>query len=133
MKIKINWKKFGICCAVAAAVAVGTAFARGIAGTEDAKTFFMFLSDAFFVSGDMMLIAGGLVWTADRGVADGLGYGMSRLFRRHGTKFEEKQETYSEYRERKHAKKTQVLEIILCGILMLSAALILLLPYSFQD
>ena len=81
--MKISGKKLLIILAIACAIAIGIAFARGIAQAEG-QDVLRCLSDAFFVSGALILLSGGLVWCADNGVADGLTYGVSRLFRRRG-------------------------------------------------
>ena len=126
--MRISGKKLLIILAIACAIAIGIAFARGIAQAEG-KDVLRCLSDAFFVSGALILLSGGLVWCADNGVADGLTYGVSRLFRRRGVHYEEKRETYSEYRERKHAKKLKVAEFILAGGIFVLLSILTLIPY----
>ena len=67
--MKIAVKKLLIILAAATAIAIGIAFARGIVQAEG-KDVLRCLSDAFFVSGALVLLSGGLVWCADNGVAD---------------------------------------------------------------
>lgn len=126
--MKIAVKKLLIILAAATAIAIGIAFARGIAQAEG-KDVLRCLSDAFFVSGALVLLSGGLVWCADNGVADGLTYGASRLFRRRGVHYEEHRETYSEYRERKHTKKLRIAEFLIGGGIYLLLSVLILIPY----
>ena len=126
--MKISGKKMLIVLAIACAIAIGVAFARGILNAEG-KDVLRCLSDAFFVSGALIILSGGLVWCADNGVADGLTYGASRLFKRRGVHYEENRESYSEYKERKHAKKLKVAEFILAGGVFLLLSILTLIPY----
>ena len=125
----ISKKKISILAIISAAIVIAVAFLRGIVGAEG-KDVLRCLCDAFFVGGALIVIAGSLVGTADQGVADGLGYGVSRFFRRRGTNYDEKRETYSEYKERKHSKKVQVAEFFICGGTLLLVSLILMLIYG---
>ena len=126
--MKISGKKMLIVLAIACAIAIGVAFARGILNAEG-KDVLRCLSDAFFVSGALILFSGVIVWCADNGVADGLTYGASRLFKRRGVHYEENRESYSEYKERKHAKKLKVAEFILAGGVFLLLSILTLIPY----
>ena len=126
--MKISGKKLLIILGIACAITIGIAFARGILQAEG-KDVLRCLSDAFFVSGALILLSGGLVWCADNGVADGLTYGAGRIFKRRGVHYEEKRETFSEYRERKHAKKLKVAEFILAGGVFILLSMLILVPY----
>ena len=126
--MKISGRKMLIILAIACAIAIGTAFSRGIVHAEG-KDVLRCLSDAFFVSGALILFSGIIVWCADNGVADGLTYGASRIFKRRGVHYEEKRESYSEYKERKHAKKLKVAEFILAGGIFILLSILTLIPY----
>ncbi|MBO4410320.1 MAG: DUF3899 domain-containing protein [Spirochaetales bacterium] len=128
--MKINGRKLVVLLIISAALFTGTAFLRGVLKAESSRDVVRCLSDAAFVAGVVMSVAGGLMWTADQGVADGLGYGVSRIFRKRGRNFEENNESYSEYRERKHSKKIRVAEFIICGGIFIVLALVLLIPYG---
>ena len=130
--MKVNRKKLLILILVATAVFTAVLFVRGVVNSSGAKDMFRCASDAAFVSGVAMLVVGGLMWTADQGVADGVTYGVSKLFKRRSLDYEDKKESYSEYKERKHAKKINVAEFFICGGIYVALALILLIPYSFS-
>ena len=101
----LSGKKLAVLAGISAAIVVAVSFFRGIAHAEG-RDVLRCLCDGFFVGGALVLIAGTLVWTADQGVADGLGYSVSRFFRRRGPNYDDRRETYSEYKERKHYRKT---------------------------
>lgn len=128
--MKINGRKLVVLLIISAALFTGAVFLRGVLKAEGAADVLRCFSDAAFVAGVVMLVAGGLMWTADQGVADGLGYGASLIFRKRGRNFEENRESYSEYKERKHTKKIRVAEFIICGGVFIALALALLIPYE---
>ena len=128
MKISVSGKKLLIVLAITLAISIGIAFARGIVHAEG-NDVLRCLSDAFFVGGALITLTGGLLWCADNGVADGLTYGASRIFKRRGVHYEEKKETFSEYRERKHAKKIRIAEFFISGGSFLLLSVLILIPY----
>ncbi len=129
--MKIDRKKLLVLCIISAAVFVAVLFLRGVTGAQGARDVLRCASDAAFVAGTIMLVTGGLMWTADQGVADGLTYGVGRFFKRRGVNYEDRRESYSEYKERKHSKKIKVAEFFISGAIFVVIALILLIPYSF--
>jgi len=128
--MKINRNKLIVLIIISAALAAGVLFLRGVLKAEGPRDVLRCASDACFVSGVIMAVAGGLMWTADQGVADGLTYGFSRFFTRRGPGYEDRRESYSEYRERKHAKKIRVAEFLISGGIFIALALLLLIPYG---
>ncbi len=128
MKISVSGKKLLIILVITLAITIGIAFARGLVHAQG-RDVLRCLSDAFFVGGALTTLVGGLLWCADNGVADGFTYGASRLFRRRGAHYEENKETFSEYRERKHAKKIRISEFLICGGAFLLLSVLVLIPY----
>ena len=128
--MKINGRKLILLFGITLAAAVAVLFLRGVVKAQGPKDVLRCASDACFVSGVVMAVIGGLVWTADQGVADGLTYGFSRFFTRRGPGYEDRRESYSEYRERKHAKKLHVAEFLISGGVFIALALLLLIPYE---
>ncbi len=125
----LSGKKLAVLAGISAAIVVAVSFFRGIAHAEG-RDVLRCLCDGFFVGGALILIAGTLVWTADQGVADGLGYSVSRFFRRRGPNYDDRRETYSEYKERKHSKKVHVAEFFICGGILLVVSIILMIIYG---
>lgn len=125
----LSGKKVAILVGISLAIVIAVAFLRGIAQAEG-RDVLRCLCDGFFVGGALLLIAGTLVWTADQGVADGLGYSVSRFFRRRGPNYDDRRETYSEYKERKHSKKVHVAEFFICGGSLLAVSIILMIIYG---
>ncbi|MCF0262341.1 MAG: DUF3899 domain-containing protein [Sphaerochaetaceae bacterium] len=126
--MKIKSKKLIICYVVCLVLSIIVAFVRGIVGVKESSDLFLILSDSFFTSGALMLIAGGLVWTNSQGVSDGLTYSVSRFFGRRGTGYEDnRRESFAEYRERKHANSASVIEFMISGLSFVAIALVLML------
>ena len=125
----LSGKKLAVLAGISAAIVVAVSFFRGIAHAEG-NDVLRCLCDGFFVGGALILIAGTLVWTADQGVADGLGYSLSRFFRRRGPNYDDRRETYSEYKERKHSRKVHVAEFFICGGILLAVSIILMIIYG---
>ena len=128
--MKINGRKLILLLGITFAAAVGILFLRGVVKAQGPKDVLRCASDACFVSGVIMAVIGGLIWTADQGVADGLTYGFSRFFTRRGPGYEDRRESYSEYRERKHSKKIRVAEFLVSGGVFIGLALVLMIPYE---
>ena len=128
--MKINGRKLILLLCISLAAAVAVLFLRGVLKAEGPRDILRCASDACFVSGVVMGVIGGLVWTADQGVADGLTYGFSRFFTLRGPGYEDRRESFSEYRERKHSKKTRVAEFLISGGVFIALALLLLIPYE---
>ena len=128
--MKINGRKLILLLCITLAAAIAVLFLRGVLKAEGPKDILRCASDACFVSGVVMGVVGGLIWTADQGVADGLTYGFSRFFTRRGPGYEDRRESFSEYKERKHSKKIRVAEFLISGGVFIALALLLLIPYE---
>lgn len=129
--MKVSGKRFLVCIAVCLVLSVVLMFVRGIARADSVRTALLCLSDAFFVPGALMILAGALVWVNSKGVADGLGYSVGRFFSRRGPGYEEnRRESYSEYKERRHSKKPCVAEMLLTGLAFTAVSVVLTLVFS---
>ena len=115
MQIKINKTKLLISFGVCAVITIAVLLIKGVFSAETTKDTVMILSDAFFLGGTMLLVVAGLVWASDNGVSDGIGYSFSKLFNLRKKDYEEHKESYSEYKERKHGKKSSVIEFLISG------------------
>ena len=126
---KLNNIKLLICFGVGLVVAVALLFIKGVFSVETAKETFMILSDAFFFAGAMLLIAAGLVWASDNGVSDGIGYSFSKLFNLRKRDYEDHKESYSEYKERKHTKKSSIVEFLISGMNFVAISVVFFVIY----
>ncbi|MBP5462438.1 MAG: DUF3899 domain-containing protein [Lachnospiraceae bacterium] len=75
-------------------------------------------SDAFFVVGGFTFCLGMLLWASGEGSFDMIGYAISTFF---GTKYAGKHETYLEYKERKHDRRTDVCRYVIIPAILLVA------------
>ena len=126
---KLDKIKFLICFGVGLVVAVALLFIKGVFSAETTKETFMILSDAFFFAGAMLLIAAGLVWASDNGVSDGIGYSFSKLFNLRKRDYEDHKESYSEYKERKHTKKSSIVEFLISGMNFVAISVVFFVIY----
>ena len=126
---KINNIKLLICFGVGLVIATALLLIKGVFSAETAKETFMILSDAFFVGGALLLVTAGLVWASDNGVSDGIGYSFSKLFNLRKRDYEEHKETYSEYKDRKHARKSSVVEFLISGVCFVAISIVFLVIY----
>ena len=126
---KLDKIKLLICFGVGLVVAVALLFIKGVFSAETAKETFMILSDAFFFAGAMLLIAAGLVWASDNGVSDGIGYSFSKLFNLRKRDYEDHKESYSEYKERKHTKKSSIVEFLISGMNFVAISVVFFVIY----
>lgn len=129
MQIKINKTKLYICFGVSLAITIAVLVIKGIFSSTTVKETAMILSDSFFLGGALILVVAGLVWASDHGVSDGIGYSFSKLFSLRKRDYEEKKESYSEYKDRKHARKSSVIEFLISGLSFVLISIIFLLIY----
>ena len=129
MQIKVNKTKLLICFGVSAVITIAVLLIKGVFSAETTKEMVMILSDAFFLGGALILVVAGLVWASDNGVSDGIGYSFSKLFNLRKRDYEEHKESYSEYKDRKHAKKSSVIEFLISGVSFVFISVVFLLIY----
>ena len=129
MQIKVNKTKLLICFGVSAVITIAVLLIKGVFSAETTKEMVMILSDAFFLGGALILVVAGLVWASDNGVSDGIGYSFSKLFNLRKRDYEEHKESYSEYKDRKHSKKSSVIEFLISGVSCVFISVVFLLIY----
>ena len=88
-------------------------------------------SDGFFVAAALLLGWGGLRWAVAGGAVDGLGYSMKTLKDRllPNPRYQ-RQESFADYRMRKHAKDTSPAPLLLGGMVHLVISVALVLAYT---
>ena len=123
-------KKFLIESAVGVVVSILLSFLLGLFDTQGTADVLRILSDAFFVSAAMFLVTGGITFTVNGGVMDGLGFAAKTGIARVKRDFETSKISFAEYREERERKAKSPAASLLAGALLLVIALILLAFYN---
>ena len=123
-------KKFLVTTGIGIVLAMLVAWGQGLFGAATAVDVCRILSDGFFVAGALLLAAGGLIWTSNGGVFDGLGFTFKTLFARVRSDYEHNRMTYAEYREAREKKNTSPKHMLLAGVVHAGIALIFMFVYS---
>lgn len=123
-------RKFLIDAGVGLGLAALVCVIQGLfkAGTE--ADVLRILCDGFFTAAMLLLAAGGLQWTCNGGVLDGLGFTFSRGIARMRRDFETSHMSFAEYREKREKKARTPKYLLLAGACHLVIALILFTAYS---
>jgi len=123
-------KKFLIDLAIGLTMAAALAFMMGVARADEAADVLRILSDAFFVSAAAFLVVGGITFTVNGGVMDGLGFATKTGIARIRRDFETSKQTFAEYREERESKAKSPKSSLLAGAVLLMIALGLLMAYD---
>ena len=123
-------KKVLIDLAIGLVLAVALAFFMGVAQGQGAADVLRILSDAFFVSAAMYLAAGGITFTVNGGVMDGLGFAAKTGIARIKRDFETSKQSFAEYRQERESKAKSPKASLLAGAVLLVVAFGLLMAYN---
>jgi len=123
-------KKFLIESAVGVVVSILLSFLLGLFDAQNSADTLRILSDAFFVSAAVFLVSGGITFTVNGGVMDGLGFAAKTGIARVKRDFETAKISFAEYREERERKAKSPAASLLAGALLLVIALILLAFYN---
>lgn len=104
-------------------------YVTGLFQAEGLKDILRILSDGFFVAAALLLGSGGLVWTYNGGVMDGLGFSFKTLLDRMRGDYHERRQTFMEYRENREAKASSPKYLLLSGLVHLVLAILAVLVY----
>ncbi len=96
----------------------------GVFQAESLKDLFRLISDGFFIVAALMLCYGGLVWTYNGGVMDGLGYSIKTLISRVSPGYEDNKVSFAEYREQREKKTRSPKATIVAGLILMVPACI---------
>lgn len=124
------WKKYLTDLCIGAVLAVSLCAMLGLFGAENAADTFRILSDGSFVAGFLFLCMGGLTFTRNGGVMDGLAYTFKTALARMRSDFETARMTFAEYRQERESKETSPLPSVLAGLTYLVLAVVFLLVYN---
>lgn len=111
-------------------VAVVVWWIEGLFQAETALDVLRILSDGFFVAGMLFLAMGGLKWTTNGGVMDGLGFTFKTGLARIRSDYETAHMSFREYREARQEKATSPKSSLLAGTLHIAIAAVLYLVYT---
>ena len=103
-KLKSNLLKCGITLLVCAALGGFYVYDRNLLQLPLVDQY-RILCDAFSIPGMLCILSGALLWVANEGALDGVGYLLSYAVHALLPGSEHKGERYSDYKERKHGKK----------------------------
>ena len=96
--------KYSICIAISSLLALGVLLIKEFFTLTDIAQKYRYLSDAFVIPGILFLGFAGLVFVSDEGSFDGVGFALKKALRVIIPFIGLSDETYAEYRERKHRK-----------------------------
>lgn len=123
-------KKFLVDSCIALVIAVVVWLIEGLFQAGTVQDVFRILSDGFFVAGIAFLAMGGLTWTFNGGVMDGLGFSFKIGIARMRSDYDTARMTFGEYREEREKKKSSPKPMLLAGLIYLAVALVLFLVYQ---
>lgn len=126
-----KWIKYLAALLIGGAAVCALLFGRGFLAAETMRERMRLLSDAFLVPGALLLLAGCLLWIVREGTFAGMGYTFRKLWNSlHSREYREAhRESYAEYCERKSAKKTPFLFLIITGGIFLLPAILFTVLY----
>ena len=115
----------GLACVVISALCFG------LFSTDSTTEFLRILSDCFFLAAVMLLATGGLTFTQNGGVWDGIGFSFKTAFDRVRGNFEQDRVTFAQYREQREQKSTRSPKsALIAGAIFLALSLIVLAVYN---
>jgi len=109
--------KFLVDLGVATLLAVLVWVLEGLFRVETVVDAVRILSDGFFVAGALFLAMGGMTWTKNGGVMDGLGFTFKTVFARIRSDYETSRMTFAEYREEREKKASSPKPMLLAGLI----------------
>jgi hypothetical protein len=122
-------RKVLIGTAVGFAIAVLVWYATGLFRAEGLPNVLRIMSDGFFVAAVILLGSGGMVWTYNGGVMDGLGFTFKTMIDRMRGDYADRRQTFMEYREQREAKASSPKYLLLSGLVHLVLAMIVVVIY----
>ena len=96
----------------------------------DLKTIYHILSDSFFVPGIVITGFGLLIYASNEGAFDGVTYGVMAFLNMFKSKQEKKYSSLYDYKQKKHAVKTQTGFILISGLIVLTFGILFYILYS---
>ena len=110
-------------------IAVLVWYATGLFQAEGLSNILRIMSDGFFVAAVLLLGSGGMVWTYNGGVMDGIGFTFKTMIDRVRGDYADRRQTFMEYREQREAKASSPKYLLLSGLVHLVLAIIVVVIY----
>lgn len=124
--MKINIKKLIITIAIMLAASFGIMCLRGVFSAADASDVLRIMSDGCFATGLIVLGLAGLMWLANDGTFDALGFVTKTFFSLKWSVFGDFKEHYIDYKERKKVN-ISIIEFVISGVSGIILAVIFLI------
>ena len=112
------------------AAAIAAALLFDVFHAPTMKEVFRILSDSFFLPAVLFLGIGGLTWTKNGGVWDGIGFTFKTVMDRMKHNYDKERVTFAEYREERAAKNSSPKSALITGAVNLVLALVFLFAYN---
>ncbi len=124
-------RNFLICFGIASAIVFIVIWIKGFF-TDSVATNLGILSDAFFVSGIMFILFGGMLFVSGEGALIGIGFVLRNVVLAFIPMGRAKHEVYADYRERKlaEAKDRKYNFVFITGLLFLAVGIIITVIWS---
>lgn len=123
-------KKLLVDLGLGLAIALAAAFWLGLFQVATTSDAFRTASDCFFLPAVILLASGGLTWTKNGGVWDGIGFTFKTAMSRVKRDYSEERVTFAEYREEREKKNSSPRSALIAGAIYLVFALIFLAAYN---
>ncbi len=123
-------KKFLIDLGIGLVLSLAMCLMLGAFSAETSQDTVRILSDGFFAVAAGYLAIGGITFTVNGGVMDGLGFAFKTGIARVKRDFEENKMTFAQYRADRESKAKSPAGMLLAGLVILTIALIFLVVYN---
>jgi len=117
-------KNFLIELVIGFVAAIAICLMVDVTGAETTADLLRLLSDGFFAAAAIFLAVGGITFTTNGGVFDGLGFTFKSVIGRFKRDYEENRVTFAEYREEQRKKARSPKNTLLVGLILLVISLI---------
>lgn len=124
------WKNVLINVIVGLAASVLAMWWLGAFSAETFRDTVRLVCDGFFLVAALTLAYGGLIWTYNGGVMDGLGFSVKTLIARVSRDYEQNRVTFAEYREKREQKSRSPKATLVSGVFLMIPALITFAVYN---
>ena len=114
------------------ATAVAAAFLFDLFHAPTVRDVLRILSDCFFLPAVLFLGIGGLTWTKNGGVWDGIGFTFKTAANRVKRDYDQERVTFAQYREERATKNTSPKSALITGAVYLVLALGFLTAYNWN-
>lgn len=126
MKQDRGLKKYLIAAVVGILIMLAVCYLKDIFTEAEPERVFRILSDAALLAAVILLGGGFILFAGNNAVFSGIGYSTRQIFSLMGRRYEEKKQSYYEYREERLSKKRDMKFLFIVGGVFLAASVIFL-------